>query len=295
MDHLTSIAVFVRVAEAGTFAAVADDLNLSPTMVANHVRALERRQGARLIDRTTRRHVLTELGVVYLERCRDVLASLSAADRVGETLHTEPEGRLRVSASVSFGAHALMPVIAAYMAAYPKVFVDLNLTDRLVDLAEEGIDVGFRSGVITDDALVTRSFRQARMFAVASPAYLAQNGVPAGPRDLRPDHCLGFTVWGPDHEWRFTRGSETLRVPVRGRFNCDNGQALLTAALCGLGVVVQADVLLSDAIRSGQLIRLVPGWDLPTRPVHVVRRASARPSAKVRSFIDFAVERLGEN
>ena len=292
MDYLTSIATFVRVAEVGSFVAVAEELDLSPTMVGNHIRSLERRLGARLIDRTTRRHDLTELGAAYLERCRDVLLSVAMADGVGETLQSEPEGRLRVSASVSFGAHALMPVITAYMATYPGVTIELSLTDRLVDLAEEGIDVGFRSGRLIDETLVARPLRQARMFAVASPAYIAQHGLPAEPRHIREEHCLGFSVWGRDHAWRFTRGDETVLVPVRGRLSCDNGQALLTAALCGVGVVVQADVLLSAAIASGELIRLVPDWDLPTRPIHVVRRSGPRPSAKVRSFIDFAVGRL---
>ncbi|WP_035053037.1 LysR family transcriptional regulator [Andreprevotia chitinilytica] len=293
MDRLTSMAVFVRVVEKGSFAAVADEFGLSTTMVANHVRALETQLGTRLLDRTTRRHSLTEIGSVYLERCRDVLSTVHVADQVVEELRAVPQGTLRLTAAVSYGAHKLVPLIGEYMARYPNVRVELTLNDRVVDLVEEGFEVGIRSGRLDNPNLIARPLQPSRMLAVASPAYLAKRGMPQHPADLAQHDCLGFMPWGRRHEWRFTRGDETARVPVKGGFVSNNGQALKTAALAGMGVVVQADVLLADAVESGQLVQLLPDWELPQRPIHIVRTKDSRPTPKLRTFVDFIVERLG--
>jgi DNA-binding transcriptional LysR family regulator len=301
MDRLTSMAVFVRVVEKGSFAAVAEEFSLSTTMVANHVRALETHLGARLLDRTTRRHSLTEIGSVYVERCRDVLSSVQAADYVAEALRAVPRGKLRMTSPVTYGAHRLVPLIGEYMALYPEVQVELVLNDRVVDMVEEGFEVALRSGVVDGANLIARPLRASRMYAVASPAYLQRHGTPQHPAELASHNCLGFMSWGKGHAWRFTQGvtqgttqnAQLVEVPVRGSFISNNGQALLTAALSGLGVVVQADVLLDAAIASGQLVQLLPAWGLPARPIHLVRTRDARPTAKLRTFVDFLVERLG--
>jgi DNA-binding transcriptional LysR family regulator len=293
MDRLTSIDVFVRVADHGSFAAVARDLGLSQTMVANHVRALESALDARLLDRTTRRQSLTEIGAAYLERCRDVLASLQAADHVAESLRAVPQGTLRVSAPVSWGTHRLVPVLATYMDRHPGVRVELSLNDRVVDLAEEGFDCAFRSGELADQGLIARPLRRAQMRVAASPDYLARHGTPRRPEDLRRHALLGFAPWGRDPQLRFERAGATVRVPVRGPLVVNNGQALLAAALAGVGIAVQADALLDAAIARGELVRLLPRWSLPSRALHVVRLPQARPSAKLRTFIDHAVEQLG--
>jgi DNA-binding transcriptional LysR family regulator len=293
MDRLTSMAVFVRVAELGSFAAAADEFALSATMVANHVRALEKRLGARLLDRTTRRHALTEIGAAYLERCRDVLASAQAADGVAEALRALPQGTLRVSAPVSWGTHTLTPVVVEYMARYPQVRVELGLNDRVVDLAEEGFDCAFRSGELRDDGLIARPLARARMRVAASAAYLAARGTPRTPQALQAHELLGFASWGAAPVLRFSRAGRTVAVPVRGRLVVNNGQALLAAALAGAGIVVQADTLLDAPIARGELVELLAGWTLPSRTLHLVRLPEARPSAKLRTFVDFAVERLG--
>lgn len=292
MDRLTSMAVFVRTVEKGSFAAAADEFGLSTTMVANHVRSLEQQLGAQLLERTTRRHHLTEIGTAYLERCRDVLSSVQAADQVAEALRADPQGTLRVTAPVTWGAHRLMPVIGAYMATYPTVQVELSLNDRVVDMHEEGFDVAIRSGSLADDALVARPLAPSRMFVVASPGYLDLHGVPTQPDDLAKHACLGFMAWGRQHHWRFTQGERRVEVPVERPLVCNNGQALLTAALCGVGVVVQADVLLTPSIESGRLVRLLPDWELPMRHLHIVRRRETRPTAKLRTFVDFVLEKL---
>ncbi|MGH8081168.1 MAG: LysR family transcriptional regulator [Lysobacter sp.] len=293
MDRLTSMAVFVHVVEKGSFAAAAAEFSISTTMIANHVRALETQIGARLLDRTTRRQVLTEVGAAYLERCRDVLASVQAADQVAESLQASPSGTLRVTAPVSWGANRLVPVIGDYLAMHPKVKLELSLNDRVVDLAEEGFDCGVRSGPLADDRIVARPLQRARMWAVASPGYLARRGLPLHPNDLSLHALLAFSAWGVGHAWRFTRADEKVSVPVNGPLVINSGQALLSAALAGIGVVVQANALLEPAVASGDLVRLLPDWELPTREVNIVRLPAARPSAKLRTFVDYVVDRLG--
>lgn len=293
MDKLRAMEVFVATVDAGSFAAAAEALDLSAVMVGKHIRALEEQLGARLLERTTRRHSLTEIGAAYLERCRDVLASVHTADGVAESLRAMPQGVLRVTAPVAYGAHRLTPVIGEYIAAYPQVKVELSLNDRVVDLAEEGFDCGIRSGAAIDERLIARPLALARMYAVASPAWVAHHGQPKHPSELEAFPLLGFAAWGPNHSWRFTRDGETVHVPVRGPLTTNNGQALLAAAMAGVGVIVQADALLGPALASGQVVQLLPDWELPTRQVQIVRLPEARPSAKLRTFVDFVVERLG--
>ncbi|MCH8622341.1 LysR family transcriptional regulator [Undibacterium sp. TS12] len=292
-DKLRSMEVFIVAATSDSFAAAAQILDMSAVMVGKHVRALEQQLGASLLERTTRKHALTEIGINYLERCRDVIASVEMADQVAENLRAVPQGLLRVSAPVSYGVQRLVPVISAYALACPQVKIDLTLNNRVVDLAEEAVDVAIRSGALHDTDLIARSLRPARMLAVASPAYLMRHGTPAHPSELAQHNCLAFGDWGPNHAWRFTQAEDSITVPVQGAFVCNNGQALLTAALNGLGIIAQADSLLEEHIASGQLTTLMPDWELPTRPLHIVRRPEKRPSAKVRSFVDFVLERLG--
>ncbi|MGO4394084.1 LysR family transcriptional regulator [Variovorax sp. M-6] len=293
MDKLRAMEVFVAAVDAGSFAGAAQALGLSAVMVGKHIHALETRLGARLLERSTRRHRLTEIGAAYLERCRDVLASVHTADGVAESLRAVPQGTLRVTAPVAYGAHRLMPVVGDYMAAYPQVRVELNLNDRVVDLAEEGFDCGVRSGAPVADGLVARPLARSRMFAVASPGFVARHGAPDHPSALEALPLLSFAAWGPAHAWRFTREGQTVHVRVNGPLVSNNGQALLTAAIQGVGVIVQADPLLAPALAAGQVVQLLPDWELPTSDVYVVRLPEARPSAKLRSFVDFVMDRLG--
>lgn len=293
MDKLRAMEVFVATVDAGSFAAAATALNLSAVMVGKHIHALETQLGARLLERTTRRHRLTEIGAAYVERCRDVLASVQTADGIADALRAVPQGILRVTAPVSFGAHRLTPVIGDYLAAHPQVKVDLSLNDRVVDLAEEGFDCGVRMSRTLDDRLIARPLAVSRMLAVASPGWVARHGMPAHPSELEGYPLLNFAVWGPSHVWRFTCGDDVVDVPVRGQFITNNGQALLSAAIAGMGVIMQADALLAPAVSAGHVVPLLPDWVLPTRPVHIVRLPEARPSAKLRSFLDFVVTRLG--
>jgi len=289
-DKLRSMEVFVTAATAGSFAAAAQELDISAVMVGKHVQALEQQLGARLIERSTRRQALTEIGAAYLERCRDVLASVEAADHVAENLRAEPQGSLRISAPATYGEQRLAPVIAAYTAQYPKVSVELVLSNRVVDMVEEGIDVTIRSGPIADKSLIARPLRPGRVLVAASPDYLKRHGKPRHPSDLARHNCL---VFGGAGTWRFRRGDEQVEVTPRGTLVSNTGASLVVAAIAGMGVTLQADVLMEPAMETGRLVRLLPQWELPTRAMHILRRPEARPSAKVRSFVDFVLERLG--
>lgn len=293
MDKLRAMEVFVVTVEAGSFTAAADALKLSAVMVGKYIGALEVQLGGRLLERTTRRHRLTELGRAYLACCRDVLSSVQVADGVAEVLRAVPQGTIRVTAPVAYGAHRLTPIIGDYLQAYPQVKIDLALHDRVVDLADEGFDCAVRMGPINDESLIARPLKPSRMLAAASPGWLARHGMPKHPCELKAHPLLSFATWGAQPVWRFSRGDERVVVPVQGPFRSNNGQALLSAAMAGVGVIVQLDALLAPAIAADHIVPLLADWELPSRAVHIVRLPERRPSAKLRSFVDFVVERLG--
>ena len=294
MDYLKTLSVFVRVAEKGSFAAVAEELGISGTMVGKHVQTLERRLGGRLVARTTRRQSLTDLGAEFYERARSILADVEAADGLAEEMRRLPRGTLRVSAPTALGVEVLVDAIADYRSAYPDVVVELSVTDRVVDLVDEGFHVAVRTGEGVDQGLVERRLRPYRVAACASPAYLAERPAIGEPEDLLQHSRLSFGHWGEHPVWRFRRGEETRTVPVAGAFRSDSVIALRRAAIVGLGVAVLAEALIDEAVAAGTLQRILPEWHLRARPTVLVWPPYMRASAKLRSFVDFLSERLGE-
>jgi len=289
MDRLESMAVFAHVAEAGSFSAAAKLCGMSATMVANHIQYLERRLGAKLIHRTTRRQSLTEVGQVFLADCQDVLARVEAAEDKAREQNSQPSGRLRISATVSFGTHVVMPLVRDYLSRYPGVEIDLRLTDRVVDLVEEGIDIAFRFGELPDSGLVARPLRPRFRVVCASPEYLAVHSAPATPVDLARHHCLLFRDGAPRKQWQF---SGTAPIQVSGRFVTDSGSALLSAVRSGLGVAMLADFEIADDIATGRLIRLLPDTATPAWPVALVHLADRHMTTKLRSFVELALDKL---
>jgi DNA-binding transcriptional LysR family regulator len=292
MDRLTSMATFVRVVQLGSFAAAAQDTDISATMVAKHIRALESRLGARLLNRTTRRQSLTEVGSLYVERCKALLADVDAAEASVGELRTAPRGTLRVTAPVSFGSRRLAPALAEFLRLYPEVKVDLSLSDRTVDLVDEGFEAAIRIGALHDTRLVARRLRSYRSLLCAAPDYIRRRGRPKMPQDLGAHDCLGFTPAGRRGRWRFLRGDEEKTVTFVPRLLANNGEALRQAALAGLGIVLQPEVLLEHDIEQKRLIRVLPTWSLPERPMHVVYVADRQATPKRQCFIDFIVERF---
>ena len=295
IDRLTSMAVFVKAADAGSFAAAASALKMSPQMVAKHVAELERHLGGLLLARTTRRQSLTELGRSYYERCRTILAEVEAAEALVPHADAAPSGLLRISAPVTFGAHGLIPFLTRYLAEYPEVVIDLVVTDRYVDLIEEGFEAVFRVGELGDSALVQRQLAPYQLVACASPAYLRARGTPATPADLVGHDCLGYaySTRAAERTWRFTRDGETYAVEVKHRLEANGGTPLKAAALEGAGVLIAAEDTLRDAIEDGRLVRVLPGYEPPSRPFHLLYPRDHRQTPKLARFIALAVAVFG--
>jgi len=296
MDRFTSMSMFVRVVERGSFAAAAEGSGMTPTMVGNHVRELERRLQGRLINRTTRRQSLTELGKRYHARCLEILTLVDSAELDAREMQVSPRGRLRVSCPITYGTRALVPVLASFLDRNPEVEVELSLSDRFADLAEEGFDAAIRVGELPDSGLIARPLRASPRVACASPAYLARHGHPQVPADLAQHNCLAFLfATGPERDWCFPRpdGKGSERINVRGRLDVNGGMALREAALAGLGVILQPELMLKEDLEEGRLVRLFSDWPAPTWAVHVVHLPDSHMTPKLQSFIAFLQETLG--
>lgn len=295
MDRLQGMAVFVKAADLGSFAAAGAALDMSAQMVGKYVSAIEERLGTRLLNRTTRRQSLTDLGRQYYERCKTVLAEVEAAEAIGHSHSSTPRGRLRINAPVTFGTYCLMPVIADYLKTYPQVQVDLTLNDRVVDLIEEGYEAVIRIGTLTDSTLLSRALEPYRLIACAAPSYLQRRGTPTTPAHLADHDCLGFTyaTRPAAKEWPFIAGDNLHMAQVHNRFQVNDSRAQLAAAREGIGIFMGAEIMLAEDLACGRLVRLMPDYEAPALPVHVLFPSARSLTPKLRSFIDCLVQALG--
>lgn len=294
MESFASLRIFVRVVELGSFAAAAREADISATMVGKHIQILEGGLQARLLHRTTRRHSLTELGQLYYERAKALLNDWQALQRSADELRTEVIGKLKIAAPVTFGNHALVPALHAFQTRYPAVQVQLVLNDRVADLFDEGIDLAFRIGPIQNEGLVARRLAPYRMMLAAAPAYLSKNPAPEAPADLARHHCLSFTPWSHHKSWRLVNAQGAQQtVEVEGKLLVNHGEGLRQAALAGMGIVAQPAMLLEDDIQAGRLVRVLPDWAPPPKPMHLVSPPDRRATATVSRFIEFAMARFG--
>jgi DNA-binding transcriptional LysR family regulator len=293
MDRFTSMQVFVKTVDAGSFSAAADALRTSPQLVGKHVQALEQHLGVRLLNRTTRRHSLTEIGKTFYERARIILAEVDAAESLAAETRAAPCGKLRINAPVSFGIHALTPQLTRFLAAYPDVSVDLTLTNRMVDLIDEGYDAVFRVGELADSGLMARRLRPYQLILCASPLYLAHAPAISHPSDLQQHECLGFSHTTLRTQWDFNGPDGLISVPIKGRLMVDSGEALCKAAVHGQGVLLQSKELVEPELESGRLMHLLPNYEPIGRPLHVLYAPDRRMTPKLRSFLNFAVDVFG--
>ncbi len=280
---------FVRTVERGSFAAAAAGRGLSPSMVGNHVRFLEARLGALLLNRTTRQQSMTEFGRAYLERCRRILLDVEDAERVADLVRP-PRGLLRVTAPLSLGTTIMPGIIAAYLRRYAEVQVELVLQDRRLDLLADELDVAIRAGRLPDSGLIARALPPLSLAVCASPAYLTVHGHPGTPAELEHHNCLDFTYAGEPRLWRFNGPEGEIRVQVSGTLRVNNGIALRAAALEHLGIILQPEILVAEDIVSGRLIRLLADYAVPFLPIHLLSLPDRHPSPKLRSFIELATE-----
>ena len=292
MDLLDSMKVYVLTVEKGSLSAAAAASSMSATMAGNHLRALEQRLGMQLLHRTTRRQHLTAFGEDYYARCKDILRLVAETDLQAQDMRLAPAGKLRISAPLTFGSEALIPALADYLARYPKVDVELDLSDRVVDLMDEGVEAAIRIGQLPQDAnLVAKPLAPYRSMICAAPGYLARHGTPQVPEDLERHACLSFGC-APAY-WRLQRDGKEWRIAVSGRVQVNNGQALRSGAVNGLGIVMQPAILLEAEVRAGRLVQVLAGYEPPSRPMHVVFLPDRYRSPRLRSFIDYVVERFG--
>jgi DNA-binding transcriptional LysR family regulator len=295
MDRLTSMAVFVKTTDLGSFAAAAEAMGISPQMVAKHVVFLEDRLGTALLHRTTRRQSLTDVGRAYYDRCKLILSEADSADLLAREMRTQPKGVLRVNAPVTFGSFSLAPFVTRYLARYPEMQIDLTLNDRFVDPLEEGFEVMLRIGEIDNTSMVAHRLAPYRLIACAAPAYVAVRGTPRTPVDLAQHDCLAYAYWSPSVpcRWLFTRDGRTEEVSANGRMRSNDWKALLHAAIEGYGVTLGPESVLAAEIAAGRLVRVLPDYEGPARPMHVVYPGGRRPTVKVRSFVDAIIEEFG--
>ncbi|WP_205962730.1 LysR family transcriptional regulator [Pararobbsia silviterrae] len=291
--QLEDMRIFVAAVEAASFTGAAARLGLSKQFVSKRVMALEEQLGARLLVRTTRRLSVTPVGRDYFERVVQILADVADAERIVASQNAKPRGALRVTAPMSFGTMHLGPVIPEFMHRYDEVTLDIDLNDRTVDLVGEGYDMGVRIGVLSDSSLIARRIAPFDMVACASPTYLAQYGSPETPADLAHHQCLLYGH-GKSVEWPFAIHGRARGVPVTGRVRVNNGEIARDAAVAGLGVTMLPTFIVSAALASGQLIKVLEPYEPPKGGVFAVYPQHRQSSAAVRAFVDFLVERFGE-
>ena len=290
MDRLTSMSVFAKVADLGSFAAAAKELRLSPTMIGKHIRFLEERLGSQLINRSTRRQSLTELGRDYLDHCRHLLEEAEAGDALVEEALRAPRGKLRIATSVAFGSYSLTPAVVRFMKKYPEVSVELVLSDRMVDLLEERIDAAIRVGTPIDSTMISRSLSPYTGVVCAAPGYLAEHGTPMHPSDLVHHECLRYIGWADGPRWTFFGPEGEIQVLVKSRLTINSAFGIRYAALAGAGIVLMRDELLAEDIAAGQLKVLLPDYKTQSRVRQILWLKNRKMTPKLRAFIDFIVE-----
>lgn len=294
MNKLAGMEMFVRVVEAGSFAAAAELSRVSPTMVARHVSDIEQRLGVRLLHRTTRRQQLSDVGRVYYERCKRALAEVERAEASALELQESPRGNLRLVAPVGFGSHCMVPALGEYMALHPDVTVDLVLDNRRPSLAEGDFELGIYIGEASEPGIVARPLRPYRRILAASPEYLQRHKAPTEPEELAGHLCLGPSYWRRHNQWQLVAtDGRTTSVTVTGRFAATQGEALRMAALHGMGIVLQPEAVLADDLASGRLMPVLADWSLKPSPMYLIYAQDTRPSAKLRSAVDFLMARFG--
>jgi DNA-binding transcriptional LysR family regulator len=293
LDRITGLQVFSRSVALGSLSAAARALGMSQTMATKHIDALEHRLGVRLLHRTTRSLALTEQGRRYLENAERILAEWDEAEAEATAERLDVSGTLRVNAPLSFGFRQIAPLMPELGALYPGLTIDLGLNDRLVDLVDEGWDLAVRIGTMAASDLVSRRLAGCRLIACASPAYLARRGTPRSVADLAGHDCLTYTLSRTlgSGVWAFGAG---VQVAVQGPLRASNGDALVAAAVGGMGIIYEPSFLVVEALRTGALVRLA--LDHPPRSldgIFAVWPGGRRPPAKVRAFVEFLAARLG--
>jgi len=286
MDRLDAIAAFIAVCDAGGFAAASRRLRVSPSVVTRQVAGLEQHLGARLLQRTTRSIGLTEAGTRFLERARRIMSDLGEAERAVQDERAAPTGTLAVAAPLLFGRIHVAPMQARFMQKFPQVRAELQLSDRVVNLIEDGIDVGIRIGHLPDSQLIVRRLGETRRVVVASPSYLRKHGRPKHPDELARHDTIAFMGHVPTAEWRFADAGKELSVRVTPRLVTNSGDAAVGYAIQGGGLALALSYQVREAVAGGELVEVLAPFSRPPLPIQAVYPSARLVSIKVRAFVD---------
>lgn len=296
-DLFSGVLAFVTAAEAQSFREAARKLGLTPSAVSKAVTRLEARLGLRLLNRTSRNVSLTEEGQTFLRGCQEAVASMRTAEERVLQGQRAPRGRLTVSLPLLLGKLVVLPALKEFCARYSALSVHVSLTDRLVSLADENVDAAVRVGRLPDSQLSVRKLRDVRWVTVAAPTYLAQRGVPRTPQDLASHNCLKFVLpSGTVQQWQFgTPGAELGGSTTPGSLSCDHGEGLIEAACAGLGLFQAHDYSVARPLATGRLVEVLADFSAPGPPISLLMAPGRRVSPKVRAFVEFIVDVVGEH
>lgn len=295
MDKLHLMSVFVGVAEEESFAAGARRLAMSPPAVTRCIASLEARLGVKLLDRTTRYVRVTEAGQRYLEDARRIIAEVEEADDAVVGINAEPKGHLTITAPVLFGSMFVTPVIVEYLERYPGMKITALFLDRVVNLIEEGVDVGIRIGALPDSSMKALKVGSVRRVLCATPAYLKKNGLPKHPKELLRHKTIASSIVSPSVEWKFQDNNTPFSIRTKPRLIVTSFDAAIEAARCGFGIARQMSYQISRHLASGDLKIILNKFELSPIPIHVIHREDKHKSARVRTFVDMMSERLRQN
>ena len=292
MDRFHLMTVFVAVAEQESFAAGARKLGMSPPAVTRAIAALEDRLGIQLLTRTTRYVRATDAGLRYLEHARRIIAEADEADEVAAGVHAAPRGQLAVTAPVLFGRMFVMPSMVEYLQRFPDMSISALFLDRVVNLLEEGMDVGIRIGELPDSTMRAIGVCHVRRVVCASPTYLKAHGTPKSPAELARHTIIAASPVSPNVDWKFAQGKKTLGVRLTPRLSVTSNEAAIVAAAQGFGVTRLLSYQIAPYLASGQLKTVLGAYEPARLPIHIVHREGRQASAKVRTFVDLLVEKL---
>lgn len=294
MDKFSAMAVLLKVVEAGTLSAAAKQMNVPLATVSRRIAELEAHLKTRMLNRSSRHLSLTDAGRLYVEASRRILEQVDEAERAAMGVHTDPKGRLTVTAPVVFGRLHMVPIISGFLDAYPDIDVKLVLADRLLDLLDSDVDVALRIGDLSDSSLIASNMGAVRRVTCASPSYLAAHGRPQQPEELRDHLCVTFDNLASPEAWRFASPAGDVVVPVRSRLTVTTAEAAIAGAIAGLGLTRVLSYQITEARRAGQLELVLEEYELPAWPVSLVYAGQQLLPRKLRAFLDYAAPRLRE-
>ncbi|PAP96164.1 LysR family transcriptional regulator [Mesorhizobium wenxiniae] len=292
MDRLEAMSLFVAAVEAGSLSAAGRRFGIPLATVSRKVSDLERHLKTRLLNRSTRQLTLTDAGHTYLAACRRILDEVGEAERAAAGEYSAPTGELIITAPIVFGRLHVLPVVTGFLAAYPDVAIRLMLADRITQLTEEHIDLAVRIGELPDSSLVATRIGSIRRVVCASPAYLAEHGMPETPRDLAAHNCITFEGLTAPAAWTFATGKTELAVPIRSRLRVNTAEAAVDAAIAGVGLTRVLSYQITAAVRAGTLCTVLEAFEPQPWPVSLVHAGQGLLPVKLRAFVDFAAPRL---